>query len=58
MDRDLMLLEKEIDSQKEKLNRLVVKGLDNEDTLKLSCQLDKLINEYYKILLYGKVKSS
>jgi|GEM_PF-6876973 len=53
-----MLLEKEIDSQKEKLNRLVVKGLDNEDTLKLSCQLDKLINEYYKILLYGKVKSS
>ncbi|NLY45485.1 MAG: Spo0E family sporulation regulatory protein-aspartic acid phosphatase [Tissierella sp.] len=50
-DEDLSELEQKINNERKKLDSLVLEGLDKDNLLKLSCELDELINEYYRLIL-------
>lgn len=47
----IVKLQEKIDSQRVKLNDLILDGLGKDDLLELSRKLDDLINEYYKLIL-------
>lgn len=42
---------KKINDKKKRLNSLVLEGLEKDSLLDLSCELDELINEYYRLVL-------
>ncbi len=44
----MFFIRKRIEKAKEKLNKLVEKGLTSDETLKTSQELDKLVVQYYK----------
>ncbi len=44
-------LEEIINKKREELNELVLDGLGGKPILKKSCELDKLINDYYQLAL-------
>ena len=48
-------MEKEIILKREELNKLVAKGIDRDETLRFSQELDVLISEYMKNK-YKKIK--
>lgn len=50
----LTRLEEKINTERKKLDILVLEGLGRDELLNLSCKLDDLINEYYRLVLGKK----
>ena len=50
-DEHLIKLEEKINTERERLDILVLEGLKRDDLLDLSCKLDDLINDYYRLVL-------
>lgn len=50
-NEELDIVMKKINDKKKRLNRLVLEGLEKDSLLDLSCELDELINEYYRLIL-------
>lgn len=49
-NEELDIVMKKINDKKKRLNRLVLEGLEKDSLLDLSCELDELINEYYRLI--------
>lgn len=47
-------LQEKIDDGRVRLNKLIQDGLGKDDLLNLSCEIDDLINEYYRVFLKEK----
>lgn len=47
-------LKEEIEAKREILNGMISEGVNNQDLLKVSQELDKLIGKYYKLYLDKK----
>lgn len=54
VNKDLNELLKKINEKRKKLDKFVLKGLEKDGLLELSCELDELINEYYCLVLDKK----
>lgn len=55
IDKKIKILKKDIEVQREKLNKIVIENKSKDEIIRISEDLDILINKYYSIDLDKKI---